>query len=166
MLGKYLNFYYRPAWFDKEWWPRFGLSPQPSERCMKAIWMEDHDLIKLVHKYNCPWIMRREFNTFYQGPNTVRLVRLKTVRWHKYTEKNDQFLEELEESFGWKHTPQRSPRVDEPPEKDEADKEDDEIIVYGLRRRAAKNDFFGDKRNSGIIFEGRPTRYRGNNNDN
>ena len=52
MLGKYLNFYYRPAWFDKEWWPRFGLSPQPSERCMKAIWMEDHDLIKLVHKYN------------------------------------------------------------------------------------------------------------------
>lgn len=58
-----------------EWWSRFGLSPQgmPSElekRCMKAIWMEDHDLIKLVHKYNCPWIMRREFNTFYQGPNT------------------------------------------------------------------------------------------------
>ena len=59
--------------------------------------------------------------------------------------------------------------MEEPPEKDEADKEDDEIIVYGLRRRAAKNDFFGDKRNSGnsgIIFEGRPTRYRGNNDDN
>lgn len=41
------------------------------------------------------------------------LVRLRTVRWHKDTEKNDQFLEELEESFGWKHTPRRSPRVEE-----------------------------------------------------